>query len=125
MEEKGSGWIVFSAVVLVVAGIMRVFDAIWALRLDGNLDNALLGEKVKNYGWLWLVVGVVLILAGIAVAQRSEVGRWVGVIAASIGALSAMVWMPYYPVWSITYVVLAFLVIYGLVVYGGRELSEG
>jgi len=27
-----SGWIVFASVVLIVAGFMRVFDAIWAFR---------------------------------------------------------------------------------------------
>jgi hypothetical protein len=36
-----------------------------------------------------------------------------------------MAWMPYYPVWALTYVVLAVLVIYGLAVHGGLERSRG
>jgi hypothetical protein len=32
MEEKGEGWLVFAAIVLGVAGIMRIFDAILAFR---------------------------------------------------------------------------------------------
>jgi len=32
MHRRGEGWIMFAAIVLAVAGIMRIFDAIWALR---------------------------------------------------------------------------------------------
>ncbi len=39
MEEKGEGWLIFAAVVLGVAGIMRVFDAIWAFRYHGVLPQ--------------------------------------------------------------------------------------
>ena len=37
MEQKGEGWVVFAAIVLGVAGVMRVFDAIWAFRYHGCL----------------------------------------------------------------------------------------
>lgn len=55
MEQRGDGWIVFAAIVLGVAGIMRVFDAIWAFRYHGvlpeNLENAVFGSSLKTYGW--------------------------------------------------------------------------
>jgi hypothetical protein len=35
-----------------------------------------------------------------------------------------MAWMPYYPIWSLVYVAIAFFVLYGLAVYGGREAME-
>jgi uncharacterized membrane protein HdeD (DUF308 family) len=128
MEKQGSGWLVFASIVLIVAGVMRVIDGIWALAyegpIQGGLEDGLLGEKVENYGWLWLIVGVVLIVAGFVVANRSQWARWVGIIAAAIAAISAIVWIPYYPVWSLTYILVAFLVIYGLTMYGSREGSE-
>ena len=37
MEQRGEGWSFFAAIVLGVAGIMRVFDAIWAFRYHGVL----------------------------------------------------------------------------------------
>ncbi len=52
---------------------------------------------------------------------RSQLGRWVGVAAGAIGAISAVWWMPYYPIWSLTYVGLGVAVIYALSAYGGRE----
>ena len=125
MEQKGEGWVVFAATVLGVAGIMRVFDAIWAFRYHGalpqNLENAIFGTSLKTYGWVYLAVAAILILCALAVMSRSQLGRWVGVAAGAIGAISAVWWMPYYPIWSLTYVGLGVAVIYALVAYGGRE----
>ena len=61
MHERGHGWIVFAAIVLGVAGVMRIFDAIWAFRYHGvvpqHLEDAILAPP-KTYGWVYLVVGV-------------------------------------------------------------------
>jgi len=115
--------LIFSAVVLIIEGIMRVFDAIWAFRYNGaipnHLQDAIFGQSLKTYGWVWLVTGIILIAAGALVIGPSdrtsaEVSRWVGIIAAALGAISAAFLMPYYPVWSFLYVVLAVMVVYGL-----------
>jgi hypothetical protein len=125
MEEKGQGWLVFAAVVLGVMGIMRIFDAIWAFRYHGvipeNLQGAIFGHSLKTYGWVYLIVGIVLILCAFGVAARSQLSRWIGIVAAGIAAISAVWWMPYYPVWSLTYVAVGVFVIYGLAAYGSRE----
>jgi len=125
VERRGSGWILFSSIVLAVAGIMRILDGIWALRYKGALPAALqdglLGSKLKTYGWVWIVVGVLLLLAGIAVNQRSQIGRWVGIVAGAILAVTAVFWLPYYPVWSLVYVGIGVAVLYGLSAYGGHE----
>ena len=108
MDERGNGWIIFAAIMLGVAGIMRVFDAIWAFRYHGvlpdNLENAIFGHSLKTYGWIYLVVAAILIVCAFAVLQRSQIARWVGVAAGAIAAISAVWWMPYYPIWSLTYV---------------------
>jgi hypothetical protein len=123
-ESRGDGWLTFASVILIFAGIMRIIDSLWAFRYHGalpdGLQNALLGDSLKNYGWWFLFVGLLLIFAGVAVLGRSQLGRWVGIIAAAIGGLSAMTWIPYYPVWSLIYVAMAVLVIYGLTAYGAR-----
>ena len=125
MDNDGKGWLVFAAVVLGVAGIMRIFDGIWAFRYKGNLpdqlQNSLLGTNLKNYGWLWLIVGIVLILCALGVMQRSQISRWIGVVAGAVIAVSAIWWMPYYPIWSLVYIGIGILVIYALVMEGGRE----
>jgi hypothetical protein len=125
MDNDGKGWLVFAAVVLGVAGIMRIFDGIWAFRYKGqlpdNLQNSLLGTNLKNYGWLWLIIGILLILCALGVMQRSQISRWIGVVAGAVIAISAVWWLPYYPIWSMVYVGIGILVIYALVMEGGRE----
>ena len=48
-----SGWVTFSAVILIVAGIMRILDAIWAFRNNSqfanNLSKATFGSSLTGY----------------------------------------------------------------------------
>ena len=124
MEQRGEGWVTFAAIILFLGGIMKVFDAIWAFSYHGvvpvNLQGAVFGHTLKTYGWIDLAVAAILILCAAAVMGGSEVGRWAGIVAGAIGAIDAIWWMPYYPIWGFTYIVLGVLVIYGLAVYGGK-----
>jgi hypothetical protein len=127
MEENGEGWLIFAGTVLGIAGIMRIFDAIWAFSYHGavpeNLENAIFGHSLKTYGWVYLVVGIVLIVCSGGVMVRSQISRWIGIFAGAVMAISAIWWMPYYPVWSLTYIFVGVLVIYGLAVHGHREVT--
>lgn len=125
--ERGAGWLFFAGTMLGLAGLMRIVDAIWAFGYKGalpeNLRDGLFGTNLSTYAWTWLVVGSVLVLSSFLVLARSQFARWVGYFAAVIGGLSAMLWMPYYPIWSLTYVAMAVLVFYALARYGGRTTS--
>jgi hypothetical protein len=125
MEPRGAGWLLFAGIALMVAGVMRVFDAIWAFSyhrtLPENFEGAIFGHSLKTYGWIYLVVAIILILAGFGVMIQSQLARWIGIVAAGIGAISAIWWMPFYPIWALTYVAICFLVIYALAAYGTRE----
>ena len=126
VEDVGpSGWVMFAAIVLIVAGVMRVFDAIWAFRYNGalpdNFEAAIFGHNLETYGWVYLVTAVILLGAGFAVLAGSELARWVGVFAGAVGAIVAIWWIPYYPVWSLVYIAAGILVIYALVTHGGEQ----
>jgi hypothetical protein len=53
--------------------------------------------SLKTYGWIYLIVAIVLIVCAALVFTGSEVDRWLGITAAAIGCISAIWWMPYYP----------------------------
>ena len=74
------------------------------MRLPDNLQDGTLGDNLTTYGWVWLGVGILLIVSSFLVLTRSQFARWIGLIAAGIMGLSAMTWMPYYPIWALTYV---------------------
>ncbi len=48
MNERGNGWTIFAGIALLVAGVMRIFDSIWAFRYHGvlpsNLEAAIFGH---------------------------------------------------------------------------------
>jgi hypothetical protein len=125
--SRGGGWIIFAGVVLAVAGIMRIFDAIWAFSYSGplpqNFQDALFGHSLDTYGWIYLIVGILLIATSFLVLNGSQVGRWVGIAAGAIATISAVWWIPYYPVWALAYIFLGILVIYALAAYGGEPES--
>jgi hypothetical protein len=125
--STSDSWMIFCGTMLGLAGIMKIIDAIWAFHYHGalpeNLKDGLLGSDLKHYGWLWVGVGALLILSGVLVVSRSQFGRWFGVFAAGVGLITAMFWMPYYPIWALTYVVVAAFVLYGLVVHGSRNAT--
>jgi len=126
--EPGLGWLLFAGTVLGITGIMRIFDAIWAFRYDGvvpdGLEGAILGTSLTTYGWVYLVVGLILIAASFAVLLRSQFARWIGIVAGAILTITAFWWMPYYPVWSLAYVMTGLAVVYGLAAYGGRSSTS-
>ena len=122
-EDEGWGWLTFASIVLVVAGVMRFFDGLYAIRVDAqvpDLDDQLLGEELSAYGWLYLVVGLILIASGFAVYQRSQFARWIGIVAGAILTISATMWLPFAPVWALVYIFIGIFLIYGLAVYGRR-----
>ena len=126
-EARGQGWLFFAGTILGLAGIMRILDGIWALRYDGalpdGLQDAVLGHSLDTYGWLWIAVGVLLILVSFGIVQRSQLSRWIGYLGAVVLGVSATVWLPYYPVWSLIYIAIAVMVFYALARYGGRDDS--
>jgi hypothetical protein len=124
-ERQGEGWLLFASVVMITGGIMRVLDAFWAFDKDDeigqNLQVIVWDDDLQAYGWLWLIVGILLIVAGFGVLTRSPWARWFGIFMASIAAISSFLWIYAFPIWSLVGTLIAFAVVYGLATYGGRE----
>jgi hypothetical protein len=79
-----------------------------------------LGHSLDTYGWVWIAVGVLLILVSFGIVARSQFARWIGYLGAIVLGISATWWLPYYPVWSLIYIAIAVMVFYALARYGGR-----
>ena len=80
-----------------------------------------------SWGWVWLAVGVVLILAGDRRGRAgSEWARWFGIFVAGRGRHAASCrGSTTSPLWTILSVTLAMLVIYTLATYGGGGAYPG
>jgi hypothetical protein len=121
--RTGEGWLLFSAIILVTGGVIRIFDAFWAFDKDddlaGDVQAVVFNEDLTAYGWLWLIMGILMIAAGFGVLSGAQWARWFGIIVASLTAITAMFWIYAYPIWALVFILISFLVIYGLATYGG------
>jgi hypothetical protein len=127
--REGEGWLLFAAIVLMTAGVMRIFDALWAFDKDDelttNLQVLLFDDSLDAYGWIWLVVGALLVVAGFGVLSGSQPARWFGIFMAAISAISAFLWIYAFPIWSLVSVLISIGVIYALATYGGGPVGVG
>jgi hypothetical protein len=125
MAKKGSGWIGFAGVILIIAGFFDIISGLWALdnKDAGPLNGILYESNLETWGWIYLVVGIIILLAGFGVFQRAQWARWVGILAAMLGIIVEFFWMFQTPGRSLVYIVIASMVIYALTVYGDKEMT--
>jgi hypothetical protein len=126
VEKAGTGWIAYSGVMLILVGFLDIVDGLWAIDRANKTptavsDNLLYADKLGGWGWFYLILGIVLVLAGIGVFARVQVARWTGVVLAGIAIVANMLWVFVFPITSLIIILLASLVVYGLVVYGEPE----
>ena len=88
------------------------------------LANQLLFANMHAWGWFFLIFGAIQVCAGFAILGGATWAAIVGIASAFFNAIAQLSWARTYPVWAIAAIVVDALVIYGLVVYGGRRSSE-
>jgi hypothetical protein len=121
-RREGAGWLAFAGVMLLIVGLLDVINGLWALDHSDTRSTALLyADKLGGWGWFYLILGIILVLTGIGVFYRSQLARWVGIIAASVAIVGNMLWVFFAPGVVIIHILLASLVVYALVVYGEPE----
>ncbi len=120
------GWTTFAGVMMVVGGGWWIISGIVAL---ANESFYVVGEEwifqfdVTTWGWIHLILGIVVLLAGFYVFTAAVWARTVGVIVAVLWALVAFAWMPWYPIWGIIFVAISVAVIWALTAHG-RDIVE-
>ena len=130
-DTASSGWVGwgwFAAIMIIIAG---VFDALYGLVaiLMPQSSYFLVAEgglflfDVSGWGWWHLILGVALVLIGLALITGATWARVVAIILVAFNGLSQLALLPAQPWWSIIVLTLDILVIYALTVHG-RELKS-
>jgi hypothetical protein len=123
-SPTGTGWVLFSAIMLGILGIWTIFEGIAAI---SNAHVYVSGahyvfSDLNTWGWIVAVLGVLLVIASLSLLSGSEWARWFGVAVAGLNAVGQLAFIPAYPVWGLLLFTVDILIIYGLVVYGGARL---
>jgi hypothetical protein len=112
-----TGLAVFAGVAPVVSGTLSVPLGISAIARD-TLYRAtpqyVYRFDLTAWGWIHLVVGVVLVATGFGVLTSQSWGRWAGVALGAVSLVTQFMFIPYYPLWSISVMTLDLLIIWGL-----------
>lgn len=124
------GWTYFAAFMLIMLGIWHAIAGLAAILKDNVLVAGQLGDGYflkldsTQWGWIHLILGIVILLAGFALFTGAVWARTVGVIFAAISAIGVFAWLPYYPVWGVLFIVADVSVIWALTVHGRDVVAE-
>ena len=76
-----------------------------------------------TWGWIHLLVGLVMAFAGWGLLSGRTWARMVAIFLAVLSATTNFLFIPYYPLWAIIVLTLDIFVIWALAAHGG-ELRE-
>ena len=111
-----TGWWIFAAVILGIAGILNVIWGIGAVS-DSKFyvaDAKYIISSLHTWGWITLIIGVLQLIAAFSLAGGGGFGRWIGIFSAALSAIAALLSIPAYPFWSLCIFALALIVLYEL-----------
>ena len=116
IEDRVTGWWVFAGTLLLIAGVLNI---IWGIGAIGDAkffvaDQKYIISSLHTWGWVTLILGVLQLLAGLSLFYGGGFGRWVGMFAAALSAISALLSIPAYPLWSLCIFALAIIILYEL-----------
>jgi len=121
---RGVGRAIFAAVLLLIAGTLNVIYGIGAIS-DANFYTAngthYVFGSLHTWGWITLILGIIQLTAGFSLFGGGTYGRMIGIGAASLGALGALLAIGTVPFWSLGVFAICLWVIHGLIVYGEPE----
>jgi hypothetical protein len=112
-----TGGMVFAGVLMLVIGVYQIFEGIATISLGGTfVDPTGLAYNVNNtaFGWIHLVVGIVVVVAGLALFTGRMWARAVAVALAVISAIANFFYLPYFPVWALLIIALDVFVIWAI-----------
>jgi hypothetical protein len=112
-----AGFTGLAAVFMMLAGLWGFLEGLAAIIKGGFfvvLPNYAYNVSTTGWGWVHLILGVVVFLAGACLFMDMTWARVTGIILAAISAVVNFLYIPYYPLWSIVLIALDVFVIWAL-----------
>jgi hypothetical protein len=121
--NRGRGLMVFASVLLAVLGFFNLLDGIAAIaRSHVFVANAhFVFGSLRAWGWVVLILGVLLLIAAAGVLTANQLARWFGVVVVGLNAIGQMFFLASYPFWSLVIIAVDVIALYALCAYGSHE----
>ncbi|NUT36726.1 MAG: hypothetical protein HOV79_27035 [Hamadaea sp.] len=111
---------VFAAVMMIMIGVFQVFQGISAIAKDGLFvtgRNYTFELDTAAWGWVHLLLGIVVAVVGGFVLTGADWARGVAIAIVVISAITQFLFIPYYPLWSLVLIAIDVFVIWALANY--------
>ncbi|MEV6237734.1 hypothetical protein [Lentzea sp. NPDC051838] len=122
MRETGwLGWIWFAGIMMIVMGSFNAIEGLVAL-FRGEYyvvtETQVLVFDITTWGWITLLIGILVALAGGALLSGAAWARVVAVVLAVVNAVAQLAFVSVHPLWSTIVIALCVTVIWAVVVHG-------
>lgn len=120
------GLTMFASVILMVVGIFQALAGLAGILNDDKLfatEDLIISLDTTGWGWIHLLLGVVIFLAGLGLLQGQVWARTVAVILAALSAIANFVWLPIQPWWAIIMITLDIFIIWAVTAHG-RDIER-
>ena len=121
-SETWAGWIRLGAILILIISMLDFFEGLIAIIRDQYYvlaPNQIIVFDLTTWGWITLIWGIVVALAGFGLLSGAGWARWFAIIAGSLNFIIQLgfVGSSRYPLWALTGLALTLVVLYGLVVH--------
>ena len=126
-REETSGWavgfILFAAIMMIMAGVFQALAGLVAIfenEFYVPTRNYLFQFDATTWGWIHLLVGLLVAFAGWGLLSGRTWARVVGITLALLSAVASFLFIPYHPFWAITAIAIDVFVIWAIAAHGGE-----
>lgn len=119
--EPGSSWatggVILAAVIMIMFGVFEAFQGLAAIINDDffvTVDDYAYEIDLTAWGWIHLIAGVLVAIAGFFLFSGSSVAGIVAIGLAGLAGVANFFFVPYYPLWSLLMIALAVYVIWAI-----------
>jgi hypothetical protein len=117
------GWQLYAGCMILFVGVWNACEGLFGfIRSSYFIGKPVFGD-LWVWAVLWLLFGLLQVVAGYAILGGRSWGRWFGIVVASLSALVAMLTIGTYPFWALVVIALDFAVIYGLTAHWRRPVT--
>ena len=118
-----AGWATFAGLMLILLGLFHAIAGL-AEVVDPDAyvttENYVYRLSSDAWGWIHLIVGLVVMFSGIGLFSGNVLARTIGVIAVAVSMMSNFFFIPAYPIWALIVITIDVLVIWALTAHGGE-----
>jgi len=130
MNSKSmAGWIGFAGILMLIVGSIDFFQGLIALFEDEYFvvtRSGFLVVDLTAWGWIMLIWGVLLVLAGLGLVGGQGWARWFSIVLMSISIIGQLGFLgnSQYPIWSLTVISLSVVVLFALTARWGESTAD-